>query len=413
MKRNGRDGRSQRLDGRASIGAEPSGAGRFLQSGGQRRKEASESVVEKGDDVAHDEAGRVLVALDRHRLRAGRELRSASQTALAGAAGVSAAAISQFENGHARPSAATLDAIADALRLPIGYFAARPGAVLAPPAPFFRSLRSTTVGQRRYAEALVGLVHELAAALADYVDLPYPRLPRMAFARSERDIDEAAAQTRRQMGLDATSPIPDVVQVLERHGAVTARFRVDARQMDAFSVAYPDRPVVVLGSDKGYRDRSRFDAAHELAHLVLHGPDDAGKKEAEAQAHRFAAAFLMPAEGIEHVLPRKADWPKLIALKQEWQVSLAALLMRAKMLRVMDDRTYTQAMKTMSARKWRNPEPGDLGPPEKPRLLAAALRAAADNGTTLEDLADRHGLPIEDLNSILKPSLNPRPRVAV
>ena len=52
-----------------------------------------------------------------------------------------------------------------------------------------------------------------------------------------------------------------------------------------------------LGSDKNYRARSRFDAAHELGHLVVHG-DSYGVKQVEQQAHMLAAGFLMPAHDI-------------------------------------------------------------------------------------------------------------------
>ncbi len=363
--------------------------------------------------MSNDEASRVVVALDRARLQAGRELRGKSQIALGRDAGVTAAAISQFENGHSRPMPATLNKIASALDLPVGYFARRPGTGAHAPAAFFRSLRSTTAGERRRAVALAGLVHELVHAIEDHVDLPPVDLPEAAPAHDDRAVDAAAADAREHLGLNPHDPIEDVVRVLERHGAVTARFRVDADKMDAFSVLYPDRPVVVLGSDKGYRDRSRFDAAHELAHLLLHGPDDAGTKKAEQQAHRFAAAFLMPEHAIINELPRKANWNQLMALKQKWQVSLAALLKRAQTLGVMDDHDYTQAMKTMSARRWRNPEPGDLGQPERPLVLAAAIRVAEDNGVTLDKLAEQHGLPIHDLRSILRPSLDPRPRVRI
>ena len=55
--------------------------------------------------------------------------------------------------------------------------------------------------------------------------------------------------------------------------------------------------------------------------------------EIETQAHQLAAAFLMPAEDIVMELPRRVDWPVLFELKRRWQVSLAALLMRAKTLR--------------------------------------------------------------------------------
>jgi Zn-dependent peptidase ImmA (M78 family)/transcriptional regulator with XRE-family HTH domain len=358
-------------------------------------------------------AGRIAITLDRNRLQAGRELRAKSQTALARDAGVSAAAISQFENGHARPAPATLIKIAAALALPLAYFARRPGTPEAPPEPFFRSLRSTTAGERRRATALVGLVHELVLALEDHVDLPPVDMPEKTPAADDNVVDRAAARAREHMGLGHDGPVPSVVLALERHGVVTARFKVDADEMDAFSVEYSDRPVVVLGSDKGVRDRSRFDAAHELAHLCLHGPDDAGTKSAESQAHRFAAAFLMPADAIADQLPRKPDWELLISLKQEWHVSIGALLIRARTLGRMDPETYVRAMKTISARGWRNQEPGDLGAPERPALLAKALRVAEDNGITLDGLAEKHGLPVHDLRTILRPSLDPRPRVQI
>lgn len=357
-----------------------------------------------------EEAGRVAIYLDRARLQTGRELRGKSQTALARDAGVTAAAISQFENGHSRPSSNTLLKISSALDLPPAYFARRAGAPAEAPAAFFRSLRSTSATDRRRAAALVGLVHELVLAVEQHVALPTVDTPEPTPVDDDH-VEDVAARAREHFRLDPHAPIPDVIRVLERHGIVTARFRVDAAKMDAFSVAYPDRPIVVLGADKGHRDRSRFDASHELGHFLLHGPEDVATKSAEGQAHKFAAAFLMPADAIAPELPSQPDWPRLVELKQTWQVSIAALLKRAQTLGVMEASVYTQAMKTMSARNWRKIEPGDLGQPEKPLLLAKALDVAQAHGFTLDHLAAEHGLPVRDLRSILLPSLDPRPRV--
>jgi Zn-dependent peptidase ImmA (M78 family)/transcriptional regulator with XRE-family HTH domain len=362
--------------------------------------------------VSLDEASRIVIALDRARLQAGRELRGLSQTALAREAGITAAAVSQFENGHSRPTPSTLLKVSHALELPLAYFARRPGSTAGEaPAAFFRSLRSTSAAERRRATALVGLVHELVHAVEQHVALPPADAPGTAPANDDDDVERAASGAREHFGLDPHAPVPDVVRALERHGIVTARFRVDGHQMDAFSVDYRDRPIVVLGADKGHRDRSRFDAAHELGHLVLHGPEHAGTKEAENQAHRFAAAFLMPADAIRDELPRRADWEQLGQLKRKWEVSLAALLKRAQTLGKMDPTAYTQAMKTMSARGWRKREPVDLGPAEKPVLLAKALEVAAAHGVTLDALAAEHGLPLHDLRKVLQHSLDPRPRV--
>jgi Zn-dependent peptidase ImmA (M78 family) len=133
----------------------------------------------------------------------------------------------------------------------------------------------------------------------------------------------------------------------------------------------------VLGADKNDRARSRFDAAHELAHLVMHGEQIWGVKEVEKQAHTFAAAFLMPADEIADKLPRNVDWARLFELKRYWQVSLAALLMRAKTLGRMNESTYLTAIKAASARGWRRVEPIPLGNPEQPCHLLNFLESAA------------------------------------
>src|SRR6266498_4297350 len=90
-------------------------------------------------------------------------------------------------------------------------------------------------------------------------------------------------------------PAPNVVELLESHGVAVIRLPLGSVDVDAFSLPFLDHPVIVLGTDKNDRARSRFDAAHELAHLVLHGEQVWGLKEVESQAHQIAAALLMPA----------------------------------------------------------------------------------------------------------------------
>ena len=86
-----------------------------------------------------------------------------------------------------------------------------------------------------------------------------------------------------------------------------------------------------------------------------------GNKLIEDQAHRFAAAFLTPADEIRGELPSAPAWPELLILKRRWGVSIGALLMRARTLAVMPQSTYQQAVRYMSMRGWRTSEPGNLG----------------------------------------------------
>jgi Zn-dependent peptidase ImmA (M78 family) len=91
----------------------------------------------------------------------------------------------------------------------------------------------------------------------------------------------------------------------------------------------------------------------------------------------------MPARDMAEDLPARADWPTLFDLKRKWQVSLGALLIRARDLGRMSDNQYLTAAEAASARGWRRIEPVPLGRPEEPaqfaRLLATptARRAAA------------------------------------
>jgi Zn-dependent peptidase ImmA (M78 family) len=159
------------------------------------------------------------------------------------------------------------------------------------------------------------------------------------------------------------------------------RLPLASSDVDAFSLPFGDRPIVVLGAEKNDRARSRFDAAHELGHLVIHGEQVWGLPAVERQAHQFAAAFLMPREDIIEQLPARADWPQLFALKRQWQVSLAALLMRARVLGRMNHGDYLTAIKAASARGWRRTEPVPLGPPEKPQLLGHVLAGLGERET--------------------------------
>lgn len=326
------------------------------------------------------------------RLRVGRELAGLSQHQLARTVGLSPAAISQFESGATRPSPETMDALGDILSVPVEFFS-RPLAETHE--GFFRALRRTTVTDRRRARAVAHVAHDLAATattLGSFPRLDIPSVPVTDLEAPIEDIEAVAGRVRTAWKLPH-GPIDDVVNLLEEHGVVVTRLPLDSADVDAFSLPFPDHPVVVLGSDKADRARSRFDGAHELGHLVMHGEQIWGMKEVETQAHRFAAAFLMPAEEIFDQLPTTVDWPKLFALKEYWQVSLAALLMRARTLGRMNERTYLTAIKTVSARGWRRREPVPLGAPEQPNLLTNFL-------STPEGRQARTDLPASVVDSI-------------
>lgn len=338
---------------------------------------------------------------DPQQLRLARQLRRLTRAALAEKVKVSPAAVGQWESGDARPKAQTLLEISRTLAFPVAFFATT-GRTMPPldtEHSFFRSLRKSRQADRDAAMAHAALVAALTEVIERHARLPALDIPDhpIALDATENEVEAIAARVREhwQLGDD---PIEHMVRELERHGAIAVRLEL-ADEVDAFSWPAPQRPVVILGSDKGDRARSRFDAAHELGHLVLHRdhPEPANR-HLEKQAHRFAGAFLLPAERLTAEWPEgRVDWRDLMRLKQRWQVSLAALLYRARDLSLLSPTAYESAVKYMSRMGWRRSEPGDIGRPERPRLLRRAVEILEERGVTRENLAAEAHIPIEEV----------------
>src|SRR3546814_15578980 len=67
-------------------------------------------------------------------------------------------------------------------------------------------------------------------------------------------------------------------------------------------------------------------------------------------------SLLMPADEIFDLLPSKMNgnvWGLLAKLKEQWGVSMQALLFRARKLGRLNDVSYRNAMTTVSVRGWR------------------------------------------------------------
>ncbi len=201
-----------------------------------------------------------------------------------------------------------------------------------------------------------------------------------------RVVEDAARSAREYFEL-GTGPIPNVIRLLESKGVICTRLPAKTRRVFAFSCDFPGRPVVVLSTERTHRAAGRFDATHELGHILMHHDEEPGSHAVERQAHAFAAEFLVPTAEIRDLLPRTANWKRLLELKQVWGVSVQALLFRARTLGIMPDYSYRRAMTEINARGWRSTEPGDDGNAEEPVMLGRALEVLAERGIDLEAVA--------------------------
>lgn len=307
------------------------------------------------------------------RLKLARELRGWNQKELSHEVGLTSAAISQYESGSARPKTENIVTLAENLLVPLEFFYLP---LTSTHEGFFRSLRRTSVAARRRARAIAHVAHDVATFPSLSAHFPLVDIPKCETSLIDDifAVERIAAEVRTIWGLPE-GPAPNMVDLLEAKGMAVIRLPLDSMDVDAFSLPFEDRPVVVLSSDKNDLARSRFDAAHELGHLVMHGEKLYGMPEVEAQAHWFAAEFLMPRKIIRNELPRDVNWSALFELKYRWRTSLAALLMRSKTLGVLTDEKYLTAIKAASARGWRRVEPMPLMGGEQPNILRTVMQS--------------------------------------
>jgi Zn-dependent peptidase ImmA (M78 family) len=206
------------------------------------------------------------------------------------------------------------------------------------------------------AEQLAKLVAEAYVWLSERVALPVLNIPDVDVTSVSPE--EAAKICRRAWNL-GDRPILKLGELLESQGIILARASLGDEKLDAFSCLVSGRPFIFLGSDKQDKARSRFDAGHELAHLILHQhyterhlSDSDDHKELEQQANNFASAFLMPATTFgQEIFDTTLNG--FLRLKERWGVSVQAMVVRSFQLGFIDEYRKTELFRQMSAKGWR------------------------------------------------------------
>ncbi|MFJ1997003.1 ImmA/IrrE family metallo-endopeptidase [Streptomyces asiaticus] len=177
---------------------------------------------------------------------------------------------------------------------------------------------------------------------------------------------DAARQVRKEWGI-APGPVPDMVGVLEKAGALVVTMDLDSDLLDAVSQWDEDGHPLLLVNTRAPGDRRRFSIAHELGHMVMHPKPGAGAMQ-EKQADAFAAEFLMPACDIREAFSSGVHLAMLADLKQVWGVSMSALLRRAQTLNAISEWQYRTLVIEMSALGYRTAEPVEVLPEQPQRI---------------------------------------------
>ncbi|MCY4230302.1 MAG: XRE family transcriptional regulator [Alphaproteobacteria bacterium] len=130
-------------------------------------------------------------------------------------------------------------------------------------------------------------------------DMPLPRSPGEAVAQGE----ETAEQERRRLGI-ANAPISDVSELITSQGIWASGVTLPDGMSGLF-LRHPSIGLAILVNSSHPKGRKRFSYAHEYAHALLDrnghvtiSSTDNSSEMVEKRANAFAAAFLMPRDGV-------------------------------------------------------------------------------------------------------------------
>ncbi|WP_417814629.1 helix-turn-helix domain-containing protein [Thalassospira alkalitolerans] len=337
-------------------------------------------------EAAQDRSGRFLIP---ERLYEARVASRLNQTELAALVGVSRQAVSSYEMGNKSPEPPVMRKLAEALEQPISYFTKTDLESFGKRSPnFFRKIGPDTKRRNQACEVYSDWLSRTAFAFDQYVNYPSVDIPQFEPENGstgeyvDEEIERIAEQVREYFGL-GLGPISNMVRLLESRGVIVCRMRMHGEKVEAFSFWSGKRPFVFMASDKNSAARARFDVAHELGHLCLHrwvSPEDiedkARLKVIEAEANRFAGAFLLPRKSfVNEVYSPRVE--AFVDLKVRWKVAIQAMIYRCKNLGLFDERQVTLLYKQISYKQWRIVEPHD-GPTGLPLEQPVLLRKVAE-----------------------------------
>ncbi|WP_039013075.1 helix-turn-helix domain-containing protein [Pseudomonas brassicacearum] len=342
-----------------------------------------------------------------------RRRRGMKKRELATHIGVTERSVSGYESGTQEPESGTLAKIAKTLRFPEAFFFGDDPEVPTPDVASFRSLSKMTAGLRDSALGAGAIALMLNGWIEQRFDLPEPDLPDLGSERgaltnfdgldklnlsSNVQAPEAAAEMlRAHWGLDE-HPVKNMIALLESKGVRVYSLAIDAKEVDAFSLWSGGRPFMFLNTFKS-AERCRFDAAHELGHLVMHQHAHPQGPDLEREANAFASAFLMPRASVLAMAPRSITIKSLIKYKKLWAVSVAALNYRLHSLGLSTEWAYRTLCIQIAQEGYRTEEPESVTH-ERSVVLEKIFAALRADGLGKANVAGELGISPDEINEL-------------
>lgn len=299
--------------------------------------------------------------LDPDRIRIARARRGLTKIELARALGVTPRTIARYESGGA--PLAVADVLSQTLRFPPRFFATPGAPRIEAESVSFRAARAATARHRQAAVAAGAVGVEIDRWISRRFVLPGVDVP------SHEGVEPrlAARLVRAAWGL-GSRPLPNAVQLVESRGVRVYTLPSIAEHVDAYSIWYDSKPFIFLARRRS-PERTRFDVAHELGHLILHPAASCDDAAQEREANEFASEFLIPRDAIPEYLRFNPSVAELLHVRGLFKVSAMALAYAAHAAGRMTDWGYRNVCVELSARGFRSGEPGGMAAYERSRVF--------------------------------------------
>jgi len=218
------------------------------------------------------------------------------------------------------------------------------------------------------------------------------------------DIEIAAAALRKAWHL-GTNPISNLTETLEENGIKVVGLTAHEKFDGLCAVVNDGADAVIVSNTKRPGERQRFNLAHELGHLVMNIPKEIhGTRDEENWCHRFAGAFLFPADQVRATFGatrKRVLFEEFMLAKEEWGISIQALLRRLYDLDIVQQGFYQSTFRFWSAQGFRKNEPKCLPAEKSYRLRHLVYRALAEGLVTPSRAAELLGVDLGEIEDVM------------
>lgn len=328
--------------------------------------------------------------------------RSLTRIELAEALGVTVRQVSKYLNGTVEPN---IDKLAETLQLPASFFYGNDLPELTLDQVSFRSLSRTPKKLLKQA-----ITHGISGFLLnDYFEQDFELAQADLPDYQNLSPEDAALAIRTEWGL-GDKPIYNLNNILESKGIRIFSLPLATSDVDAFCTYHNTQPFIFLNTEKT-AERSRFDAAHELGHLLRDrnslNHTGRGNTEIEREANRFASAFLMPESALLPYKNANFTIDRLIEMKHLFGVSFAALAYRLHQTGMIGEWLYTRILcPQIASNGWRTKEPYPIKK-EQSASLNQILTSLKDDGVDIQAIAQKLNTHPADITALMKGLVEP------